>query len=68
MEQAARDEILRSGGSISHHHGVGKLRESFVPRVMSPGAMEWRRQIKNAVDPHNVFGAANSGVAEVRQD
>jgi alkyldihydroxyacetonephosphate synthase len=62
MERAARDEILRSGGSLSHHHGVGKLREQFVPRVMSEGALEWRRRIKRAVDPGDVFGAANSGL------
>lgn len=27
IEAAARDEIIKSGGSISHHHGVGKLRK-----------------------------------------
>jgi len=30
LERAARDEILRSGGSLSHHHGVGKLRREFL--------------------------------------
>jgi hypothetical protein len=24
--------------------------------------LEWNRSIKRAVDPHNVFGAANHGV------
>jgi len=24
--------------------------------------LEWSRRIKRAVDPHNVFGAANHGV------
>lgn len=32
IEDAARDEILKYGGSISHHHGVGKLRKKFMPR------------------------------------
>ncbi len=27
VEDAARDEIMKYGGSISHHHGVGKLRK-----------------------------------------
>lgn len=26
LEEAARDEILSAGGSLSHHHGVGKAR------------------------------------------
>ncbi|MBL8999058.1 MAG: oxidase, partial [Gemmatimonadetes bacterium] len=29
IEHAARDEILRSGGSLSHHHGIGKIRQRF---------------------------------------
>jgi alkyldihydroxyacetonephosphate synthase len=26
IEDGAREEIMKCGGSISHHHGVGKLR------------------------------------------
>ena len=26
LEEAARDEIISAGGSLSHHHGVGKAR------------------------------------------
>jgi alkyldihydroxyacetonephosphate synthase len=59
LERAARDEILRSGGSLSHHHGVGKLRRSFLPRIFSPAALAWSSEIKRAVDPGNVFGIAN---------
>jgi alkyldihydroxyacetonephosphate synthase len=62
MERAARDEVLRSGGSLSHHHGIGKLREEFLPEIMSAPMLEWSRRIKRAVDPHNVFGSANHGV------
>lgn len=59
IERAARDEVLRSGGSLSHHHGVGKLRRRFLPRVLSSGALEWSRKLKASVDPTNVFGAGN---------
>ena len=59
LERAARDEILRSGGSLSHHHGVGKLRSGFLPRVFSPAALEWASEVKRAVDPGNLFGIAN---------
>jgi len=62
MERAARDEILLCGGALSHHHGVGKLRGEFVPRIMSEGALEWRRNIKSAVDPQNIFGSGNMAV------
>ncbi len=59
IEQSARDEILESGGTLSHHHGVGKLRQTFLPRIMSSTALEWNSEIKRAIDPGNVFGAAN---------
>jgi len=62
LEQCARDEILARGGSLSHHHGIGKLRRAFLPRVMSPTALAWSGEVKRAVDPSNVFGIANQGM------
>ncbi|MDJ0869614.1 MAG: FAD-binding oxidoreductase [Myxococcota bacterium] len=59
LERCARDEILRSGGSLSHHHGVGKLRGRFLSRIWSPAALDWIEQVKRAVDPGDVFGCAN---------
>lgn len=62
LENIARQEILRSGGSLSHHHGVGKIRQSFLPAIMSPAALEWKRELKRSVDPDNIFGAGNQKV------
>jgi alkyldihydroxyacetonephosphate synthase len=59
LEDAARDEILRSGGSLSHHHGIGKLRQQFVPQIMSKTMIDWNKKAKDAVDPQNVFGVGN---------
>ena len=59
LEHAARDEILRSGGSLSHHHGIGKIRREFLPRIFSKAALDWAAEVKRAVDPANVFGIAN---------
>jgi alkyldihydroxyacetonephosphate synthase len=59
LENAARDEILKSGGSLSHHHGVGKLRRAFLPRIMSPATLQWKRELKKSLDPGNLFGAGN---------
>ena len=62
LENMARDEILKSGGSLSHHHGVGKLRRDFLPRIMSQTALHWKRELKKTLDPTNVFGAGNQGL------
>lgn len=59
LESIAREEILRSGGSLSHHHGVGKIRRQFLPVIMSPAALEWKRELKRTLDPANIFAAGN---------
>lgn len=30
VEGAARVEVMKNGGSISHHHGIGKIRKMFM--------------------------------------
>jgi len=59
VESCARDEIIASGGSISHHHGVGKIRQKWVPDTISPQSVAVLRAIKNEVDPKNIFGNQN---------
>jgi alkyldihydroxyacetonephosphate synthase len=59
LEKQARNEILSSGGSLSHHHGVGKLRQHHLPEIFSETALAWRRELKRAVDPDDVFGCGN---------
>lgn len=59
IEHAARDEVLRQGGSLSHHHGIGKIRQAFVPRIASVGTRAFAQRVKQAVDPSNVFAAGN---------
>ncbi|GAB4111402.1 MAG: FAD-binding oxidoreductase [Acidobacteriota bacterium] len=60
IEHSLREVILANGGSISHHHGVGKLRKDFMGATLSPAAVALVRQIKQAVDPDNVFGIRNN--------
>ena len=59
LERAARDEILKQGGSLSHHHGVGKLRSSFAKERASPDFRNVISSIKDGMDGDNVFGARN---------
>lgn len=62
LETFAREEILKQGGSLSHHHGIGKLRQKFLPQIKSPAMLEWVGAAKKALDPQNVFGGANQGL------
>lgn len=51
IEDAARDEVMLSGGSISHHHGVGKIRKKFISRTSSPNTFDWQQTLKEKIDP-----------------
>ncbi len=62
MEHAAREEILAAGGTLSHHHGVGKIRQQFMQDIYSEGSLAVTRAVKAAIDPTNLFGAANHAV------
>lgn len=41
VENAARDEVMACGGSLSHHHGIGKLRKRFMHNVVPDMAIRW---------------------------
>ena len=59
VEMAAREEVLRNGGSLSHHHGVGKLRKKWMEQTITAPGIEVLRSIKKTFDPNNVFGNNN---------
>lgn len=67
VEDAARDEVMLAGGSISHHHGIGKLRKQFIPRTMPQMAINWQNDIKKTIDPDNIFGINNTFAKSVEE-
>ena len=60
IEHELREAILAAGGSLSHHHGIGKLRKDFMAQTVSPAGIRLIRDIKTANDPANVFGIGNN--------
>ena len=59
VEIAARDEVIANGGSISHHHGVGKVRKRWLAQTVTDIGVDMIRAVKERVDPENVFGSNN---------
>jgi alkyldihydroxyacetonephosphate synthase len=59
LEHAARQAAMHAGGSISHHHGVGKHRAELLPESQAPQLCEALRSLKTSFDPDNVLGAGN---------
>ncbi|KAG7202452.1 hypothetical protein KM043_018751 [Ampulex compressa] len=59
IERAARQEIMASGGSLSHHHGVGKLRAPFYSQAVGEAGVSLYRAAKAHLDPYNIFAVGN---------
>ena len=59
IEHSLRQAVLDNGGSLSHHHGIGKIRQGFLPQIQTETSINVIRETKRAMDPHNVFGAGN---------
>lgn len=55
---AAMRTCLDNGGSISHHHGIGRLKARWLPQELD-GWFEVLRTVKAAIDPHRIM---NPGV------
>jgi alkyldihydroxyacetonephosphate synthase len=56
---AVLSATVAAGGTISHHHGVGRVRREWLARELGPGGTAALRQIKRALDPS---GFMNPGV------
>ena len=59
VECDARNIVLKNGGSLSHHHGIGKLRKEFVSQIMPDMAQRLLIAIKKEWDPKNIFATNN---------
>ena len=59
IEEDARKAVMESGGSLSHHHGVGKIRKMFMPKVIGKTGIELIKGIKEKLDPTNIFASNN---------
>lgn len=60
IEKQLRKKILEEGGSVSHHHGVGKLRKEFLSDIINPSQISLLKEVKKKLDPSNVFGISNN--------
>ncbi|WP_405605343.1 FAD-binding oxidoreductase [Streptomyces sp. NBC_01410] len=58
-KQAANDAILASGGTISHHHGVGTDHRDWYTEEIGPVGVRILQAVKAEIDP---AGVLNPGV------
>ena len=49
------ETILEHGGSISHHHGVGRVLAPWMEGHLGRNSMELLRAVKKHLDPNNIM-------------
>ncbi len=52
--EAAQEAVLASGGTVSHHHGIGQLKASSASREAGAALAAWK-EIKAQLDPQGVM-------------
>ena len=52
---AAMKATLAAGGSISHHHGIGRVRKDFLKDEIGEQGVDLLRKIKAALDPKDIL-------------
>lgn len=59
---------MKQGGSLSHHHGIGKVRKRFMNRVLSPVGIDFLRDMKKNLDPNNIFAISNTVYKDAEEE
>lgn len=49
------ETMVSNGGSLSHHHGVGRLLAPWMEATLGKEQMDVLRAVKNHFDPHNIM-------------
>ncbi|MFM8410879.1 MAG: FAD-linked oxidase C-terminal domain-containing protein, partial [Alphaproteobacteria bacterium] len=57
--RAAMDASVDCGATISHHHGIGRVRRDWLAREVGTEGLAVLRAVKTAIDPHGIM---NPGV------
>jgi len=53
------EATVRHGGSLAHHHGIGRVRREVLIDELGPEGVGLLRKIKQALDPNGIM---NPGV------
>jgi alkyldihydroxyacetonephosphate synthase len=55
FQESIIDRIEKSGGSLSHHHGVGKMISPWIERHLGKEQMEILKALKSHFDPKGIM-------------
>ena len=60
--KGAMDAVLRVGGTISHHHGIGRVRAPWIRDELGDAGFLLLKRLKEIIDADNIMNPNNMGV------
>ena len=55
VKAAATEAIVRQGGALSHHHGIGSDHRAWMEPYLGPSGVRWLATLKSALDPGGIM-------------
>jgi alkyldihydroxyacetonephosphate synthase len=55
VKAAATEAIVRNGGALSHHHGIGAEHRAWMRSYLGTTGARWLSDIKSALDPDDIL-------------
>lgn len=55
VNQIVYQQVLAKSGTIAAEHGIGQVKNHWLPEVRSTAEIQLMRAIKAALDPHNIM-------------
>ena len=62
FQRSIIEKIEENGGSLSHHHGVGKMMSPFMEKHLGKTQMDVLRALKKHFDPDNIMNPGGLGL------
>jgi alkyldihydroxyacetonephosphate synthase len=55
VKAAATDAVVRNGGALSHHHGIGVEHRRWMEDYLGEQGARWLAAVKGALDPGDIL-------------
>ena len=55
VKTAATEAILKHGGALSHHHGIGSVHKPWISTYLGKEGLSLLAELKNKIDPQNIM-------------
>ncbi|MEE9122789.1 MAG: FAD-binding oxidoreductase [Syntrophobacteria bacterium] len=55
VKETATEAILKHGGALSHHHGIGSMHKIWMDSYLGPEGVSLLTHLKKKMDPNNIM-------------